>query len=186
MPGAMCLQRAREREVARRRRSGPDARPSCIKDALGIVWGRWPSLTGGSVMADLEMTYDEVLVALGDIVASEARVQIYISGQAMQFVAGFGGQLHRVDGPFLDELRPMYVANGGDADLVAFFIVDDGGRRDGYPCFVICRSFFEAASAVQTADLEHGEAAGLFWRALMIFVGGVALNIGVEAAAEVD
>lgn len=136
-------------------------------------------------MAGQDMTYDDVLVALDDIVAAETPVQVFIGGQTGTLVAGLGGSLHRVAGPFLDELRPVYVAHGGgDADLAAFFV--HGGQEHGrLPCFVICRALFETATAVTQDELAESATAGMFWRALTVFNGGVAINIGVESIGEV-
>ena len=135
-------------------------------------------------MSDVDLTYEDVLVTLGDIAATSARVHVFIAGQTGAFVAGLGGRLRRVqDGPFLDALRVMYVAKGGDEDFAAFFVHDGEEGEDG-PCFAICRSFFQTATAVSQEDLEQGEGAGLYWRALTIFVGGVAINIGVQADEE--
>lgn len=127
---------------------------------------------------DHELTYDEVVVALADIAAAGSQVQVYIAGQKGAFVAGLAGMLRPVDDAFADELRPMYVAHGGDEELVAYHV--HAGEHSS-PCFVLCRSLFETARAVETDELRREEVAGIFWRALTIFVGGVALNIGVQS-----
>ncbi len=129
------------------------------------------------------MTYDEVVVALGDAVAAEARVQVYIAGQSGAFVAGLSGRLLHETGPLVNEdLRQMYVGHGGDEDMDVFYV--DGGQEHGFPCFVLCRSFFRTAHAIHQAALGEGAAAGAFWRALIIYVGGVAVSVGVEAVAD--
>lgn len=131
-------------------------------------------------MSEIELDYEDALRALDDIAGSDDQVDVFIAGQAGVFVAGLGGVLHRIpSGLFLDEIRAMYVAKGGDADMVGF-VVNAGEATDPGPCIAICRRLFQSAASVTQDELEAGSAAGLYWRGLTIFVGGVAVHIGVK------
>lgn len=136
-------------------------------------------------MTGQKMTYDELLVALGDIVASEAHVNVFIAGRSGSMLLGLGGRLRRAENAFVeDEWAPVYIAHGGDEDFAAFY-VDGGQDDDACPCFAVCEGLLQTVEAVGPDDLQ-GPGGGTYWRGLTIGVDGVIINIGVMPASGED
>lgn len=120
-----------------------------------------------------ELTYEDMLQSLGDIVASQEPVQLLIARQEGPVIAALGGRLQPVPDAFAQQARAMF----RDDDLTVFY-VHGGQQHERLPYFVMSPSLFETAEAVTEDALEA--AGGQFWRGLTIFSGGLALNIGVE------
>lgn len=119
---------------------------------------------------EVELTYDDVLSALDDIVRSKAYVMVSVVPRAGAHLAQLNGEMRRID-PAAD-FRERYARDsGGEEDLAMYGV--------GHAHFVISRGLLESVDVMSQDLLKH--ARGAFWRSFKLVVDGVELHITAMA-----